>query len=608
MTIWIRFCPRRRAAATAILAVAVLLAASCTTGGGDLRKVRPTVTNSLVGPPRARPVQSPYGAVAACSIEAARAGAQVLAEGGNAVDAAVVTVLALGATDPASLGLGSDVVMTIHTADGRDVVLDAPSFVPLRVRPKRLQEVTKEKYRWGDRWGRVGTTVPTGLAVLGTALERYGTLPFAEAVAPAGDLAQEGFPLGCYQRAVLGIHRIGIAESPVLSALFLGPDGDVPPAGTVVGKNPALARTLRRLARDGWRDFYTGRIAQAIEEDMLANGGWVTRVDLARVLRSVREREPLSFPYRDRVVIAPGEPWGGEVLRIGTGIVDRFPAEVLARDTVDRISLIAEAFRLAGYASSLQRIERGRLALPWIGGGDEPVAARLAPLIRFGRIVSLETVERVLVPGLGSHTTQVSVMDRAGNAVSVTGTLGRFFGAKAASPELGFLYNLLMSGFQLENRHVPGYPRPFATVRTGMCPVIVLRDGRADVVLGTGGSARIPSIEFNVLSNIVDRGMDLAEAVSFPRVAWDGGSEQMVYLEVRPPVGEGVVAALKARGFEHILTVGYPASATHRGFLGGVNSVAFDPETGRFTGVGDPRRDGVAVAAPPPGGQDRSER
>ena len=589
-------------------AVAILLAAACATGGGHRGGKRFTATNPPVPPPRARAVSSPRGAVAACSIEAARVGAAVLASGGNAVDAAVATVLALGATDPASLGLGADIVMTIHMADGRDVTVDAPSFAPIRVDPEKLAEIRKTKRRWGDRWGRIGTTVPTGLAVLGTALERYGTRPFAELVEPAVGLAAAGFRLGRYQRAVLGIHRVGLVESPVLSKIFLGPGGEVPPAGAVVGRDPMLARTLRTLARNGWRDFYTGEVARAIEADMEANGGWVTRVDLGRALLAVQMRPPLRFPYRDRTVLAPPDPRGGEVLRIGAGIVDRFPPAVLERDTVDRIHLIAEAFRLADAARNVENAVGRRAASPWAGTEKTPVAERLAGLIRFGRIVPLERVAEAMVPGLGSHTTHVSVMDADGNAVSVTGTLGRFFGTKAASPELGFIYNILMSGFQFDDPRKPGYPRPLAPVRGDMCPVIVLRNGRAEAALGTGGSARIPSIEFNVVSNLVDRGMDLAEAVSFPRVAWNGGSEQMVYLEVRPPVGEGVVEALKRRGFEHVLAITYPATATDRGLLGEVDAVMFDPATGLFTGVGDPRRDGRAAAVPPAADQPRRLR
>ncbi len=582
-----------------LLAVATLLAVACAPEPARTG-TRPDVTNVLVGPPRARGVSSPDGVVAACSLEAARAGASVLADGGNAVDAAVATVLALGATDPASLGLGSDIVMLIHTADGRNIVVEDPSFVPLRVEPGRLAEVRRTKTHWGDSWGRIGATVPTGLAVVGTALERFGTRPFRELVRPAVDLALSGYPLGRYQRAVLGVHRRGILECPEMASIFLDARGEVPPTGTIVGRNPELATTLRRLAEHGWRDFYTGSVAADIERDMLANGGWISRADLVRALRRVRVSRSLEVPYRDRLILVPDEPLGGPTLELATQIIGRFPRAMIERDTVDRLQLVTEAFRLALYARQLDAMGAGGgpgfSDLGASKGTDS--ASRLAGLIRFGRKVPLEDLLETLVPGLGSHTTQVSVMDRDGNAVSVTGTLGRFFGTKAVTPGLGFPYNILMSGFQFEDPRKPSFPRPLTPIRGEMTPTILLREGRAEAVLGTGGSERIPPIVFNVLSNLVDRGMGLAEAVSFPRIAWNGGSERMIYLEIRPPIGPGVVGALEARGYEHVLAVSYPAKATSRGLLGGVHAVAFDPETGLFTGVGDPRRDGAAAVPP----------
>lgn len=547
-----------------------------------------------VGPPRVQVAVSRGGMVATSSPDAARAGAGVLARGGNAVDAAVATVLALGVTDPAAIGLGGDLVMVIHTADGRDAVIDDPSFVPLRARPGVMAELKRDHKPW-QAWGRRGSTVPTALAVLGTALDRYGSWDFARVAAPAAALAERGFQLGWYQRSVVNIHRRGLTDSDLLTGLWLGPGGSLPPVGAVVNRNPALARTLRRLGATGWKDFYTGRIAREIENDMLEHGGWIGRADLSRALLEVRERAPLGLVYRGRTILVPGEPWGGPSLATALEIVQRFPPSLLRSDGVDRLHLLVEAVRLAQYFRGIRGGGAPGGALPAPSVSPRQRAAELAGLISFHAAASLDRLHAPASPSMGEHTTQVSVMDRWGNAVSLTGSLGRFFGAKAASPSLGFLYNGFMAGFQYERPHAPAYGHPFARIRGELCPTMVLGDRRPLLVLGTGGSGKIPGLVLGVLSAVLDRGMSLPDAVVFPRVAWSGPEEPEICMEVRPPIGPGAASELRRRGFARILAVTYPATITHRGYLGAVNSVAYDPAAGLFTGVGDGRRDGFAA-------------
>ncbi len=575
-----------------LLAAAGVVAMGCSAAEG--RRTAPAPPDPRVGPPRVQVAVSSVGMVATSSPDAARAGTQVLAGGGNAVDAAVATVLALTATDPAAVGLGGDLVMVIHTADGRDTVIDDPSFVPLRARPGIMAELKRSHNPW-QAWGRRGSTVPTALAVLGTALERYGSWEFARVAAPAAGLARRGFELGWYQRSVVNIHRRGLAASDFMATLFLGPGDSLPPVGAVVNRNPALAKTLERLGAAGWRDFYTGHLAREIEADMAEGGGWIGRSDLARALLSVRERAPLSAMYRGRTILVPDTPWGGPSLATALAILQRFPRHLLRSDGVDRLHLQVEAVRLAQYSRGIHRGGFPEGGLPAPSPSSRRRAAELAGLISFRTAVPLERLRAPSPPPMGEHTTQVSVMDRWGNAVSLTGSLGRFFGAKAASPRLGFLYNGFMAGFQYERPRAPGYGRPFARTRGELCPAMVLDNGRPSLVLGTGGSGKIPGLVLAVLSAVLDRGMSLPEAVAFPRVTWSGPAEPEICMEVRPPIGPGAVTELRRRGFSRILAVTYPATVTHRGYLGAVDSVSYDPATGLFTGVGDGRRDGFAA-------------
>lgn len=558
----------------------------------------PTSPDPLVGPPRAQVAISPNGMVSASSPAAVKAGARVLAEGGNAVDAAVATVLALGVTDPAAIGLGGDMVVVIHTADGNDTTVDAPSFAPLRVQPEIMAELKTTHKPW-QAWGQRGSTVPTTMAILGTALDRYGTWDLARVTRPAAELARKGFELGWYQRAVVNIHRRGLADSPLLTRLFLGPDGSLPAVGATVNRNPALAATLEDLGTAGWRDFYTGKIAQEIEKDMRENNGWIGRADLARVPLEVRERPPLRTEYRGRTVLTPGAPWGGPTLAVALEIVKRFPPELLQRDSVDRLHLLVEAVRLAQYdrlADPGQHLGASAFGSPV--RSPEQRGTALAKLISFESAVPVQRLGAPAVGPVGEHTTQISVMDRAGNAVSIIGSLGRFFGAKAAGTRLGFLYNAFMAAFQYKDPEKPWFGGPATKVHGELCPTIVLEDGRPVEILGSGGSSKIPGFVLSVLSCRFDRGMGAAEAVSFPRVAWAGPEEPEICLEVRPPVGAGAPDELRRRGFDKIMAVTYPATVVHRGYLGAVNSVAYDPATGLFTGVGDSRRDGFAAAPP----------
>ncbi len=579
-----------------VLAFTVLAAGI---GGGCSATVHRSVASAgqprepLVGPVRPRAVVSAHGMVVASSPEAARVGARVLEEGGTAVDAAVATVFALMPTDPSSVGPGSDLVMVLHQKEDGDVVLDSPSFVPMRVQPEELAQLKRE----GHLWGRRVSTVPTILAVLGTAQERYGTWSLQRLMAPAIKIAREGFELGFYQRGAMGEYHAAILASPsTASLLHFQPDGDLPPVHTRIAF-PALATTLERLADAGWRDFYRGEIAAAIESDMVTHGGWITRADLGRVPRSVRETRPLEADYRDHRILVPGRPWGGPALVEALEILEGFPRSLLDSDSTDHVHLMIEAVRLAQY-DQLRKSRQNLIPAHVPGGASLPSGPwALTQAIDFTRKVSLgPAAEPEPVPEGDRHTTHVDVLDSAGNAVSITVTLGRYFGCDAGPPELGFLYNSLMEGFQFESPSQPQYTQPLAHVRSYLTPTIVLRKGDPVLVLGTGGSGLITSFVLEVLSNVLDRGMTLEQAVAHPRVGWAGPGDRSVYLELTPPLGKGVAPELRRRGFENINIITYPNTLLERGRLGGVDCAAFEPATGTYTGVGDPRREGSAAA------------
>ena len=536
---------------------------------------------------------SSNGMVVATSHEAARVGARVLEEGGTAMDAAVATIFALMPTDPSSVGPASEVVLVFHPAHGADVVLDAPSFVPVRARPQELARMKRHH----ELRGRKVSTVPTGIAVLGTAQERYGTWSFQRVVAPAIEIARRGIELSQYQRMAMREYRTLIgADRDAASMLDFGPDGTVPDAGSRM-IFPGLATTLERLAAAGWRDFYRGRLAGAIASDMSAHGGWILRSDLARVPRRVRASAPVELDYRGHRVLLPGDPWGGGALKEAMEILRQFPPSLVDGDSTDHVHLMIEAVRLAQY-DQLRLRRSSAYPVPSLGAGSWLTGAgALAKRIDFARKAPLPgpKTERSGVSG-DRNTIHLDVVDRHGNAVSATVTLGRFFGCHAGSPALGFFYNSLMESFQFENPALPQYAQPLAGITSYLTPTIVLGKDGGMLLLGTGGSGSITSFVAEVLSNVLDRGMSLVEAVAHPRVAWTGPEERTVELEAIPPLRPSMAAALRRRGFGNPLVIRYPANIDDRAHMGGVNCAAFDPATGRFTGVADPRREAFAVA------------
>jgi gamma-glutamyltranspeptidase/glutathione hydrolase len=226
------------------------------------------------------------------------------------------------------------------------------------------------------------------------------------------------------------------------------------------------------------------------------------------------------------------------------------------------------------------------LTFPPPGGGDQVVEA----------LNILETVldPRAVAKPTGEHTVQVSVADRHGNMVSLTQTLGRLFGNKVATPGLGFPYSVFLESFDYEDPASPAFLRPGSPCRSDMAPTIVLQDGIPVLALGSAGSNLIPPIVIGVISNVVDRRMGVRDAVVAPRTLWGGHDPVQVQIEIAAPQTDTDADQLLSMGFPDVHRLHFPSEAIPLARFGAVNAVAYDPQTGRFTGVGDARRNGYA--------------
>ena len=543
-------------------------------------------------PPELRTVEviSRNGMVVSSTPEASRAGAEVLAAGGNAVDAAVAVGLALGSTDLAFAGLGGQAYLLVRMADGRATAIDGSAQAPLAASRQELQYLRDTGTGWGHRM----VAAPGFLAALVHALERYGTRPFPELIAPAIEIAETGSRLTRSQRGYLATYIHKIRDLDYLSQMILK-DGFEPWEPGHVFCYPDLAATLRRLAALGPREFYVGGIAARIEADMAANGGYLRRADLAQV-RPV-ERLPLRARYRDCEVLGVPSPGGGGALLAALLMLDRFPPALVAGDSLDRLHLLVEAVRIAAidFADNRTPAELAQVQLL-----DPARAARRAALIRFDRALEEAEITEVAPPTwYEKDTMHFSVVDRYGNAVAATVSLGNGWGAGVATPGLGFPHNALLEGFDYVEPASRAFLRPGRRPLTMVSPTIVVRNGRPLLLLGSPGSERITSAVLNPLVNVVDGGMSLGEAVARPRVLWGGNTDRQVYLEIAGEITEARADAMLTRCFPAIHRLVFPGDAVSLGFSGCVNAILVDDARGVFVGVGDPRREGTAAGVPP---------
>lgn len=492
-----------------------------------------------------------------CATDAAR---EMLEAGGNAVDAAVAAALALGVCEPAASGLGGQTMMLIRRAEPRKTLaLDGSSRAPNRATSEAIPPEDRAR-------GYRATTVPSTPAVLAYALERYGTVPWSRALEPAIRLAEEGYPVTPLQNRLTRRERRWLAASTA-GPLFLK-DGRLPYAAGTVFRQPILAKTLRRLAREGVEDFYLGKIARSIERDMIAHDGLIRRDDLARIPWPI-ERRPLRVSFGPWRVATFPPPGAGRTLVEMLNVLQDIPERYRDPDRPEGAAVLAmvilEAFR--------DRRDR-----PFDPNYFPQVEEKVMTSPEYARRVARRILRRIR---RGGETTHLSVMDSQGGVVSLTQSIERVYGARVATPELGFLYNDYISAFEYEDMTHPYYLRPNGVPWASVAPTIVFRGRRPLLAIGSPGSDRITPSIVQVLLRL-DRHSPM-EAVDAPRLhcTLDG----TVHLEAAR-MRDDIPAALERLGFT--LREREPYSF----YMGCVQLVRRIREG--FEGVADPRRDGSA--------------
>jgi gamma-glutamyltranspeptidase/glutathione hydrolase len=486
------------------------------------------------------------GIVAAGHPLTAEAGARVLRDGGNAVDAAVGALLTSFAAEPLLTGLGAGGYMLCAGFEPRPVLLDffvaAPGIgrgedppagpVPVEVDFGDAVQVFNCGAATVGTWG-----VPAGLC---EAMRRWGSGDLGGLTAPAARLAREGVVLNEAQGYISVLLENLLLHTPECAALF-APGGRALRTGERLAW-PDLADALERLGREGAAPFYTGDVGRAAVAVLAEQGGVVTTADLAAY--GAIAREPVRAHYRGRTVHTNPPPNAGGILLVA------------ALDLLD--DRRADAPALADVMEAAQGARTG----DFVAGLDEPGFA-----------------ERFLASRLGS-TTHVSVVDGEGRACSVTTTNGE--GCGVLVPGTGLYPNNIMGEADLNPLGFHAFP-PGRRMPSMMAPTVVMGADGVELVLGSAGSNRIRSALLQVISAVVDHGLDARAAVEAPRLHFEDG---VVFTE--PGVDED---ALRAAGRT------LQAFRAPNLFFGGVQAVERDPRTGLLSGAGDPRRGGAAVAA-----------
>ena len=506
-------------------------------------------------------VTSREGAVAAQHWLAARAGAAMLAEGGNAVDAAVACAMALNVVEPWMCGLGGSGFMVIWLArEKRARVLNFQGQLPQAIdsadypldpsEPPSLMLYPGVRDRANER-GYGSITVPGAVAGLGRALTDFGSLSWARVLAPAILLAERGLPVDWHGTLQIGLAMDLLRRDPAASAIYL--PGGVPALPESLRPLPALTATLETLAAEGPRAFYEGPLAVRIAEDLQAGGSRITADDLAAY--EVEELAPMSGCHRGAEIHTAGEVSGGPRLLDMLGYVEEHlaPGEAVGPET------------WIAYARGLD-----------------------AAFETHKRKVGLDQEEGVQVGGCTSH---MSAVDAEGNMVALTYTLLNRFGSGVVLPATGILMNNAVGYFDPR----PGKPVSLEGGKrinsSNMCPTIATRDGEAIFAVGASGANHIVPCTAQLTALLLDYGMGLEEAFHTPRI--DASARGSVRAD--PAMGEAALAELK-RHFR----VEVAQQMVFPKLYSCPSGVARDAQSGQCWGMADKSQPVTGAAVPAP--------
>jgi gamma-glutamyltranspeptidase/glutathione hydrolase len=575
-----------------------LLSHDHNTAENMMLRLRPPLTALLIviwsgiaSPAAAEPaVTARNGMVVAQEARAAKIGIEVLEKGGNAVDAAVATGFAMAVTYPRAGNIGGGGYMVIHLADrSRDIAIDYRETAPAATTRDIFLDENGAADPRKSRDSGLAIGVPGTVAGLTLAHRRFGSgrLTLAQLIAPAIKLAREGIPIEAdVADSLPGVQR-RVARWPSSAKIFLKPDGNaLGPGDTLIQRD--LADTLEAIARDGPRAFYEGAVAEKIAAAVQVAGGIMTTEDL-RDYKPILRR-PVSGTYRrHRVVSMPPSSSGGVVLIEMLNILEGYKLGEL--DGAAREHLLIEAMK-RGYADRAAYLgDPSVVSAPIARLMSKRYAATLRRTIDLAHATPADEIHAEIVPPReGENTTHYSVVDRYGNAVANTYTLNFSYGVGLVAEGTGVLLNNELDDFAAKPLVPNAYglvggdanaPGPGKRPLSSMTPTIVLKNGQPVLVTGSPGGSRITTAVLQIVVNVIDLKMPVADAVAAPRIHHQWSPDQVA---VERGLPADTIHALEERG--HTVREGPPRTSA--------NSIQVTPRG--FVGAADPRTRGALAA------------
>jgi gamma-glutamyltranspeptidase/glutathione hydrolase len=509
---------------------------------------------------------------------AAQAGLDVLKRGGNAVDAAIAMAAVLNVTEPNMTGIGGDAFMMVYSSKTKKIeALNASGRAPRALTRDLLGSRGLTQMPTS---GMETITVPGAFDGWVTLLEKHGTMKLADLLAPAIALAESGFPV--MEKTVADwIPEVEkLRRNPAAASTYLV-DGEAPKPGAIfVQKN--LARTLRTLAKGGRDAFYRGEIARAIVEYCQKNGGFLAMEDFTE--HKSTWVEPISTVYRGHTLYELPPNNQGLTALLLLNILEGLDLKSMRAEPVRYYHTLIEATKIAFADRNRYIADPAFSKVPVAELLSKDYAAKRRALIDPAKAIDPPAYGEVK---MGSDTTYFTVVDKDRNAVSFINSIFNSFGSGIVAGDTGIMLHNRGTGFVLQadhpNRLEPG-KRPFHT----LIPAMVFKDGKLLLSYGVMGGDIQAQGHAQVLINLIDRGLNLQQAIDAPRIRYISGRGVMM----EDGLTAGVIADLIKRGHERVLPT---AGIMHRALMGGGQAIMVDPQTGALVGASDIRKDGLAI-------------
>ncbi len=537
------------------------------------------------------PVRARHGMVVSSHYLASEVGVEILKKGGNAVDVAVATGLALAVVHPSAGNIGGGGFMIVYLHDGTATAFDFREKAPAAAHERMYVDSAGHYIKNLNHEGYLSVGVPGTVAGFDLALKRFGTKGWSELTAPAIKLAENGFPLSWHMADEFKALKNDFLRYPASATVFLKNGREAYEPGEV-WKQPDLARTLRRIARNGRDGFYKGETAKLLAADMKRNGGLITEADLAAY--EAKERAPLRGTYRGYEVVSMSPPSsGGTALIQMLNILEGFDLKSYGHNSAQYLHLLAEAMRRAFHDRALH------LGDPDFNPDmpiDKLISKAYAEELR--RSISLNRATPSNLAAFvdadeGMETTHYSVVDADGNAVVVTYTLEYSYGSRIVANGLGFLLNNEMGDFnpvpgRTDSTGMIGSPpnriAPGKRMLSSMTPTIIAKDGKPWALIGTPGGRTIINTVLQLTLNLIDFEMNISEAITAGRV----------HHQWFPDVLRIERYATTLDSWRLLEMMGHNLRNTRS--QGRAMGIVIDPKTGLRLGASDPRdADGAAV-------------